>query len=76
VAGLFGLIALQAVLMFVPAPWSDRIGRFTLVYAAAQAVATRPKAYLFSPALSMLVLLAWPAAALLAAVVLISRQDT
>jgi hypothetical protein len=60
----------------MPAPWSDRIGRFTLLYAARQAAALHPNPGLFSPGLSLLVLLVWPTAALLAAAVLITRRDT
>jgi ABC-2 type transport system permease protein len=74
-AVLAGLIYLPAVLGLLPAPWNDRIGRFTLFYAAQQVVALHPRANLFSPALSMLVLIAWPAAALLGAAVLITRRD-
>jgi ABC-2 type transport system permease protein len=76
VAVLAGLIYLSAILGFLPAPWNDRIGRFTLFYAAQQVVALHPRANLFSPALSVLVLVAWPAAALLCAAVLITRRDT
>jgi ABC-2 type transport system permease protein len=76
VAALAGLIYLPAILGLLPAPWNDRIGRFTLFYAAQQVVALHPKAGLLSPTLSMLVLLAWPAAALLGAAVLITRRDT
>jgi hypothetical protein len=76
VAALFGVIAVPAILLFVPAPWSDRIGRFTLLYAAKQVVVLHPQGNLFSPGLSMLVLLAWPAVVLVAAAILITRQDT
>jgi len=75
VAALVGLIYLPAVLGLLPAPWNDRIGRFTLFYAAQQVVALHPRTDLFSPALSMLVLIAWPAAALLTAALLITRRD-
>ena len=51
-------------------------GRFTLLAAAHQVTALHPQANLFSPALSLLVLLAWPAVALLAAALLITRRDT
>jgi hypothetical protein len=37
--------------------------------------ALHPAAKLFSPGLSLLVLLAWPAAALAVAAILITRQD-
>jgi ABC-2 type transport system permease protein len=76
VAALFGLVALPAILLFLPAPWGDRIGRFTLIYAAEQVVVEHPQTDLFSPALSMLILLAWPAAVLFAAALLITRRDT
>ncbi len=56
-------------------PAYDRIGRFTLAIAATQVVSSHPRTDLFSPALSMLVLIAWPAAALLAAALLITRRD-
>jgi len=76
VAALFGLLALPAVLLTLPAPWNDRIGRFTLPFAAEQVVVQHPRPSLFSPAVSMLILLAWPAAVLTAAAVLITRRDT
>jgi ABC-2 type transport system permease protein len=75
VAGLVGLIYLPAILGLLPAPWNDRIGRFTLFYAAQQVATLHPRAALLSPAASMLVLIAWPAAALLAAAFLITRVD-
>jgi ABC-2 type transport system permease protein len=76
VAALAALIYLPAILGLLPAPWHHRIGRFTLFYAAQQVVTLHPQAGLFSPTLSMLVLLAWPAAALLGATALITRRDT
>ena len=75
-AALLAVVALPAVLLTLGAPWGDRIGRFTLLFAARQVVSEPPGTELFSPALSMLVLLAWPAAALLAAAVAITRRDT
>jgi len=75
VAALVALIYLPAILGLLPAPWNDRIGRFTLFYAAQQVVALHPRTDLFAPAPSMLVLLAWPAAALLTAALLITRRD-
>ncbi len=58
VAALVALIYLPAILGLLPAPWNDRIGRFTLFYAAQQVVAPHPRTDLLSPAPSMLVLLA------------------
>ena len=75
------IIALPAVLylplltLTLPQPWNDRIGRFTLLSAAYQVIATHPSARLFSPWLSLAVLLAWPAVALLAAAILLTRRD-
>src|SRR6266511_4105051 len=75
VAALVALIYLPAILGLLPAPWNDRIGRLTLFYAAQQVVALHPRTDLFAPAPSMLVLLAWPADALLTAAFLITRRD-
>jgi len=54
---------------------AGKIGRFTLLDAGGQVTALHPAADLFSPGASLLVLLAWPAAALAAAAVLITRRD-
>ncbi len=67
--------SLPAILALLPPPWSDRIGRFTLLDAARQLTALHPQTDLFAPALSLLVLLAWPAVALAAASLLITRHD-
>jgi ABC-2 type transport system permease protein len=68
------IYAVAAACLFLPSPWRDRVGRFTLPLAATQVVAQHPQAGLFAPAWSMLVLLAWPAAALLAAAAVITRR--
>jgi len=75
IAAVVGLIFLPAGLALLPAPWGGRVGRFTLLEAARQVTALHPATNLFAPAWSMLVLLAWPAAALLAAAVTITRRD-
>lgn len=68
VAALFALtLVLPLILNLLPSPWNDRIGRFMLPVAAQQVLALHPQTALLSPALSMLVLIAWPAAALLTA---------
>lgn len=69
------VIVLPAILAALPAPWSGRIGRFALLQAARQVTALHPATDLFSPGWSLLVLLAWPAAALAAAAVVITRRD-
>jgi len=75
IAAVVGLIFLPAILGLLPAPWGGRVGRFTLLEAAHQVTALHPAANLFSPAASLLVLLAWPGAALLIAALLITRRD-
>jgi ABC-2 type transport system permease protein len=75
IAALIGLIILPGILALLPAPWGARVGRFTLVDAARQVTALHPATNLFAPAWSLPVLLAWPAAILLAAAVAITRRD-
>ncbi|MGH3204011.1 MAG: hypothetical protein ACRDOA_21450 [Streptosporangiaceae bacterium] len=75
IAALVGLIFLPAILGLLPAPWGTRVGRFTLLDAARQITALHPATDLFAPALSLLVLLAWPALTLLTAALLITRRD-
>jgi ABC-2 type transport system permease protein len=74
-ATLAVIYLLAAACLFLPAPWNTRIGRFTLPVAAYQVVALHPQAGLLSPALSLLVVAAWPAAILLIAALLITRRD-
>jgi ABC-2 type transport system permease protein len=71
-AAIYGVAALCLVL---PSPWKDDLGRFTMAFAATQIVALHPQQGLLSPAASMLVLVAWPAAALLAAGLVTTRRD-
>ncbi len=75
IAATIAVIVLPGIVALLPAPWSGRIGRFTLLEAARQVTALHPAANLFSPGLSLLVVLAWPAVALAAAAVLITRRD-
>jgi hypothetical protein len=75
VAALPARIYLPLIVLSLPSPWNDRIGRFTLLLAAYQVVSLHPRPDLLSPALAMLVLIAWPAAVLLAAALLITRRD-
>ena len=75
IAATIAVIVLPGIVALLPAPWSGRLGRFTLLEAARQVTALHPAANLFSPGLSLLVMLAWPAVALAAAAVLITRRD-
>jgi ABC-2 type transport system permease protein len=74
VAALPTLIYLPLVLLSLPAPWGTRIGKFTTLMASYQLVSLHPQADLLSPILSLLVLLAWPAAGLLVAAARVSRD--
>ncbi len=69
-------ILVPSLLDVLPAPWNGRIGRFTMLDAAHQITALHPGTNLFSPGWSLLVLLAWPAAAVAVAMVLLTRRDT
>ncbi len=75
IAATIAVIVLPGILALLPAPWSGRLGRFTLLEATRQVAALHPATNLFSPGLSLLVLLTWPAAALAVAAVLITRRD-
>jgi ABC-2 type transport system permease protein len=75
IAAVVGLIILPAILDVLPSPWGARVGRFTLPDAARQLTALHPATNLFAPALSLLILLAWPALTLLAAALTITRRD-
>jgi ABC-2 type transport system permease protein len=76
IVATIAVIVLPGILALLPAPWDARIGRFSLLDAARQITALHPATNLFSPALSLVVLLAWPAAALAVAAVIITRRDT
>jgi len=75
IAATVAVILVPGIAALLPAPWNGRLGRFTLLDAARQVSALHPATNLFSPGWSLLVLLAWPAAALAAAAVLITRRD-
>ncbi|MGH3151617.1 MAG: ABC transporter permease [Streptosporangiaceae bacterium] len=75
IAALVGVIFLPALFAVLPQPWGGRVSRFTLLQAAHQVTALHPGTNLFAPAWSLLVLLAWPAAALAIAAASITRRD-
>lgn len=75
VATLVAIYLLSSLCLVLPSPWKDDIGRFTMAFAAYQVTAQHQQAGLLSPSASMLVLVAWPAAALLAAGLTLSRRD-
>jgi len=75
IAALPALIYVPLIVLILPSPWNNRIGRFTLLVAAYQAVSLHPRHDLLSPTVSMLVLIAWPAVVLAVACLLITRRD-
>lgn len=75
IAALPVVFYLPLALLSLPSPWNQRIDRFTLPFAAYQVVALHPATNLLTPALSMLVLIAWPVIALAVAAVLLTRRD-
>jgi ABC-2 type transport system permease protein len=75
IAALPAVFYLPLILLSLPSPWNHRIEQFTLPFAAYQVVALHPATNLLTPALSVLVLIAWPAVALAIAAVLITRRD-
>jgi ABC-2 type transport system permease protein len=76
IAAAVTVIYLLATLCLVlPSPWKLGLGRFTLPFAAYQLVTLHPQRGLLSPGLSLLVLIGWPACALLAAALVITRRD-
>ncbi|MFY9672330.1 MAG: hypothetical protein WAK44_30655 [Trebonia sp.] len=74
-AAMTAVILLAVLCLALPAPWNLRLGRFTLPFAAYAEVAVHPSGGLLSPWLSLLVLIAWPAAVLFAAAVVLTRRD-
>jgi ABC-2 type transport system permease protein len=66
---------LAAACLALPQPWNVRLGRFTLPFAAYADVAAHPPAGLFSLGFSLLILIAWPAAALFIAAIVLTRRD-
>ena len=74
VAALPAVLYLPLVVSSLPAPWNTSIGRFTMLIASYQTVALHPRADLLSPTLSFVVVLAWPATALILASLLINRD--
>jgi ABC-2 type transport system permease protein len=75
IATLVAIYLLAGLCLVLPSPWKDDIGRFTMAFAAVQVTAMHPQPGLLAPWASILVLIAWPAAALLAAGLTLSRRD-
>lgn len=75
VAALPAVIYLPLVVLALPHPWNDAIGKFSLLMAAYQLVSEHPHPGLLSPPLSLVIVAAWPAVALLAGALLIRGRD-
>lgn len=76
IAASLSVVYLLALLcLALPSPWRATLGRFTMPFAAYQAIALHPSPSLLSPGLSVLMLIAWPAATLLTAALVITRRD-
>jgi ABC-2 type transport system permease protein len=75
IVALPAVLYLPLIVFIMPAPWKDNIGRLTLVGAVYQLVSAHPSDQLFSPGLSLIVMLAWPAVILALAAVVITRHD-
>jgi ABC-2 type transport system permease protein len=76
IAAAITVVYLLALLcMFLPGPWNTRLGRFTMPFAAYQVASLHQRAGLLPPAISVVVLVAWPAIALLAAAAVLRRRD-
>lgn len=75
VAALPALIYLPLLVLTLPHPWNDDIGKFTLLIAAYQLVSEHTHVGLLATPLSLAGVIAWPAVALLAAGVLIRGRD-
>ncbi|HSZ41404.1 MAG TPA: hypothetical protein VK817_15725 [Trebonia sp.] len=69
------IYAVAGLCLVLPAPWKTDIGRFTIGFAAYQVMSGHPQRGLLPPAASMLVLIAWPAVALLVAGAVLARRD-
>lgn len=76
IAATIGVIyLLAAACLLLPRPWNMMVGRFTLPFAAYQVITQHPQPGLLSPVLSLLVMLSWPAAALVTAGILLTHRD-
>ncbi len=75
IAALPALIYLPLVVLSLPQPWNEGIGKFTLLSAAYQLVSEHAHAGLLSRPLSLAVVAAWPAATLVVAGIVIRRRD-
>ena len=69
------IYVLAVACLVLPRPWNTRIGQFTLPFAAYQLISQHPQPGLLSRGMALVVMLAWPAGALVVAGVLLIRRD-
>jgi hypothetical protein len=74
-AAITTVYLLAALCLLLPSPWDTRLGRFTMPFAVYQLLSLHRHAGLLSAPLSLLVLLAWPTVALIAAATVLTRRD-
>lgn len=75
IATLPALLYLPLLFLTLPHPWNDTIAKFTLLMSAYQLVSGHTHAGLLPLPLSLIVVIAWPTIALLAAGLLVNRRD-
>ena len=75
IAALPAVLYLPLLVFVLPSPWKFEIGRFTIMGAVYQLISANPSNQLFSPGISLIVLFAWPAAALAGGAAIITRND-
>ncbi|HYA45106.1 MAG TPA: hypothetical protein VED59_05845, partial [Acidimicrobiales bacterium] len=75
VAALPAVVYLPLLVLSLPSPWADRIGGYTILMCAYQLVSLHRQPGLLSPALSLVVLMAWPAVLLVAGSIATARRD-
>ena len=75
IAALPAVLYLPLVTLSLPSPWNHRLGQFSLLGSAYQLVSDHPNRNLLSPGPAVVVVLAWPAAALTIAAVLVCQRD-
>ncbi len=75
VAALPAVLYLPLLVLSLPSPWADRIGSYTILMSAYQLVSLHRQPGLLAPALSLVVLVAWPAVLLVTGAIATKRRD-
>jgi ABC-2 type transport system permease protein len=75
IIALPGVLYVPLMVLILPSPWNHEVGRFGMLAAAYQLVSPEPHDTMLPLPAALVVLLAWPAVALVVAGVLVSRRD-